>query len=129
MGKSIAELLAESGLSIEEASKAVRALRREKAEERVELLEREKGNNRDKVVTLANEIRDSLEQAGSELLPGSHLNFTVRVTEKGVIATANECHATGFVESIHVTPSGDTVTGKEGAELAKNVRPRKKNDD
>ena len=125
MSKSIAEILAEAGMSLEEASKAVRTLKRDAATERVELLEREKGNNRDKVIDLACEIRQALETAGADLLPGSHLNFTVRVTDQGIIATANECHATGFVESLHVDASGATCTGKEGAEQAKNVRPRK----
>lgn len=129
MSKSIAELLAESGMDLNEISKAVRSLKREKAEERVELLEREKGNNREKVIDLAREVRETLVQRGANLLPGSHLNFTVRVTEKGIVATANECHATGFVESIHVCADGEVATGKDGAEKAKNVRPRKKTDD
>ena len=128
MGKSIAEILAENGIDPSEASKAIRKLNADNREARIELLSKEKEGNRDKVVGLAESIRETLEQEGANLLSGSHLNFTVRVTDKGVIATANECHATGYVESIHVCADGAVETGKDGAEKAKNVRPRKKSE-
>ncbi len=116
------------GASLDDIAKAVRAAKRDASEERIALLEQKKESNRESVVELAKRIRETLEGEGADLLSGTHLNFTVRVTDSGVIATANECHATGFVESIHVTSDGQVVTGKAGAEAAKNVRARKKSD-
>ena len=127
MGKSIAEILAENGIDPAEASKAIRALNRDKAEERANLLEQKKESNFTDLCDTANSFRAELETAFGEFLPGTHANFTVRVTDKGVIATANDCHSTGKVESIHVTSEGETVFGQAGAEAAKNVRARKKN--
>lgn len=113
--------------SLDDIAKAVRAAKRDATQERISLLEQKKDENRSTVISLAQNIRDTLESEGAGLLPGSHLNFTVRVGEGGTVtATANECHATGFVESIHVTAQGEVVTGKDGAEAAKNVRARKK---
>lgn len=116
MSKSIAELLAESGISIEDA-----------AQERVELLEAKRESNFQTLCDVSADFRAQLETAFAEFLPGTHANFTVRVTDKGIVATANDCHSTGKVESIHVTSEGVVVFGKEGAEEAKNVRARKKN--
>lgn len=128
MGKSIAEILRENGIDPAEATKALRKLNKDTAEQRVALLAEKKEGNRDAVIDLATEIRELLETRCADLLPGSHVNFTARVTEKGVVATANECHAVGFVKSIHVAPDGEVCEGDAGAEKAKNVRPRKKSE-
>ena len=116
-----------SNASLDDIAKAVRAAKRDASQERIALLEQKKESNRDELISAIVDFRDSLESTFAYMLPGTHANFTVRVTDKGIVATANECHATGFVESIHVTSDGDVVTGKAGAEAAKNVRARKKN--
>lgn len=127
MSKSIAELLAESGMGLDEMAKAVRALKKDAAQERVDLLEAKRESNFTDLCNVSADIRAQLETAFADFLPGTHANFTVRVTDKGIVATANDCHSTGKVESIHVTSEGDVVYGKDGAEMAKNVRARKKN--
>jgi len=115
------------GASLDDIAKAVRAAKRDATSERIAMLEQRKESNRSDLIESITSFRENLESAFAGMLPGTHANFTVRVTDKGIVATANECHATGFVESLHVTSYGEVVSGKEGAEAAKNVRARKKN--
>jgi hypothetical protein len=125
----IKELLAAGGIDLSSAGKALRALNKDAAEARAAEFEARKESNKDALVDIMESTRESLADAFSDLLPGTHANFTVRVTKEGaVVSTANDCHASGYRDSIHVTPAGDVVTGEEGAEMAKNVRPRKSGD-
>ena len=124
----IMELLKAAGLDADAALATLREAKKEATDGRKAALIERKESNKELVLSIATDIRASLEEMATELLPGSHLNFTVRVPKDGgaPVATANDCHATGDVVSIHVTSEGETVFGPEGAESAKNVRPRKK---
>jgi hypothetical protein len=120
------ELLAAEGIDLASAGKALRALNKDVASERAAEFEAKKEANKDEMLDIMYDVRDTLANRFSSLLPGTHANFTVRVTKEGeIVATANDCHASGYRDSYHLTPSGAVVTGEEGAELAKNVRPRK----
>jgi len=122
-------LLEGSGFKLGDASKALRSLNKEAADQKAAEFAERKNGNKDSLLTIMEETRETLADAFADLLPGTHANFTVRVDKEGkVIATANDCHAAGFRDSFHITPDGETVTGEEGAELAKNVRPRKSKD-
>jgi hypothetical protein len=120
------ELLAAEGIDLSSAGKALRALNKDVASERAAMFEAKKEANKDDMLGIMVDIRESLEKSFGDLLPGTHANFTVRVTKEGVVvSTANDCHASGYRDSYHVTSEGEIVTGEEGAEMAKNVRPRK----
>ena len=125
----IKSLLEEQGINIADAGKALRLLNEEASDAKAAAFEAKKEGNKIDLIDTMTDIRAELASRFSSMLPGTHANFTVRVSKDGeVIATANDCHASGYRDSIHATPSGDIVYGEEGAELAKNVRPRKKND-
>lgn len=127
MAQSVLDILAAAGIKGDEALAMLRTAKREESEKRAAMLEERKGSNREAVIDGMIRFREELAEFAADLLPGSHLNLTVRVDKEGnVVATANDCHATGFVEALHVTPEGEVVKGAEGAEKAKNVRPRKK---
>ena len=119
-------LLESQGIKLADAAKAMRALNKEASDQKAAEFEQKKAGNRDDLLEIMADTRKSLEVQFASLLPGTHANFTVRVSKEGdVIATANDCHASGYRDSLHVTPAGDIVEGEEGAALAKNVRPRK----
>lgn len=122
-------LLESQGIKLTDAAKVIRSLNKEVADEKAAEFEAKKESNKDTMIDIMADIRQQLESSLSDCLPGTHINFTARVTKEGnIISTANDCHASGFRDSYHMTPDGDVVTGEEGAALAKNVRPRKKND-
>lgn len=119
-------LLEAQGIKLADAAKVIRSLNKEVADERAAEFEAKKESNKDAMLGIMDDIRARLEEALSDCLPGTHVNFTARVTKEGkIVSTANDCHASGFRDSYHMTPDGDVVTGEEGAALAKNVRPRK----
>lgn len=119
-------LLESQGIKLSDAAKVVRSLNKEVADQRAAEFEAKKSGNRESLLDIMESTRSALAESFADLLPGTHANFTVRVSKEGdVIATANDCHASGYRDSLHVTPAGDIVEGEEGAALAKNVRPRK----
>lgn len=119
-------LLESQGFKLADAAKAIRSLNKEVADEKAAEFEARKESNKDTMIGIMADIRQQLESALSDCLPGTHVNFTARVTKEGaIVSTANDCHASGYRDSYHLTPDGDMVTGEEGAALAKNVRPRK----
>lgn len=122
----ILAILKAAGFSLEDAKAQLRTVSKQATDERTAMFAERKESNRQAVIDLACKIREMLETEGAELLPGSHLSFTVRVKDGGVISTANDCHASKVIESIHVDASGVPRFGAEGAEAAKNVRARKK---
>ena len=125
----IMELLRNAGLDADAALASLRAAKKEATDERKEQLSARKEANYDLVGDLAKDFRLQLELAFADVLPGSHLNLTVRKDKDGnIVATANDCHSTGNVISIHVNADGVKVFGPEGALDAKNVRPRKKSE-
>lgn len=119
-------LLEAKGFKLADAAKAMRALNKEASDQKAAEFEQKKAGNRDSLLDIMENTRATLASAFADLLPGTHANFTVRVSKEGeIISTANDCHASGYRDSLHATPSGDIVEGEEGAALAKNVRPRK----
>lgn len=127
MAQSVLEILAAAGIKGDEALAMLRTAKREESEKRAALLAEKKDSNYSDLCDFIADVRRNLESDFANFLPGTHANFTVRVDKEGnVIATANDCHSTGKVEAIHVTSEGEVVTGAEGAERAKNVRPRRK---
>lgn len=127
--ESLKALLESQGIKLSDAAKVVRSLNKEAADQRAAEFEQKKMGNRESLIDIMQDTRNALAGAFADLLPGTHANFTVRVSKEGeVISTANDCHASGYRDSLHVTPGGDVVEGEEGAALAKNVRPRKQGD-
>lgn len=124
----ILELLRNSGIDLDTAKAELRKASKAATDEKAAMFAERKESNKQAIEDLAVRFREDLEQAFSDILPGSHVSFTVRKdskTEK-VTATANDCHAAKVIESIHVDSVGNLCYGTEGAEQAKNVRPRKK---
>jgi hypothetical protein len=120
------ELLAAEGIDLSSAGKALRALNKDVASERAAMFEAKKEANKDEMICLMSDVQNLIYERMGSLLPGTHVNFTGRVTKEGtLVVTANDCHASGYRDSYHLTPGGAVVTGEEGAEQAKNVRPRK----
>lgn len=124
----ILAILKAAGFSLEDAKAQLRTVSKQAADERAEMLESRKESNKEALIEIACDVRQSLEDAFADILPGSHLSFTVRKDAKSgeVIATANDGHATKVISSIHVDASGTVCFGAEGAEQAKNVRARRK---
>ena len=122
----ILDILKAAGLSLEQAKLQLRTVSKAATDERAAMFAERKESNKEAVIELATEIREMLATRGADLLPGSHLSFTVRVGDGKVTSTANDCHASKVIESIHVDSEGTVRFGAEGAEAAKNVRARKK---
>jgi len=134
MASAVESILATLGINTDSVdakelvAKLSAAAKAEMSEAADKLKEKKIGNYK-AVENLAAELRETICDAAvaADLLPGSVLNFTVRVEESGVFATANNCASKGTMERIHVTKSGAVVKGEEGAEAAKNKRFRAKN--
>lgn len=120
------KILTDAGYSLDDAKKVLSEEAKRVRENRANALKENKEGNRTALIDFATSIRGTLETEFAAMLPGSHATFTVRMDKEGnVKATANDCHATGYIESIHVDSDGSPCFGDTGAEQAKNVRPRK----
>ena len=132
MGKSILELLESLNISpdstdVASVKKALAAVAKKEAEEKAALLAEKKKGSKEALIDFLQDARRFLSEGIGEMLPGSHATFRVRVKEDGsVVATANDCHAKGWQEGIHVDAFGAVTFGAEGKEQAKNVRNKRK---
>lgn len=122
----ILALLQNAGIDLDTAKAELRKASKAATDEKAAMFAERKESNREAVIDLACEVRQTLEERCADLLPGTVLTFTVRRKDDRVIATANDCHASKVIESIHVDPKGEPCFGAEGAAQAKNVRARKK---